>query len=426
MCEVAVRIPGRRGVLFARAIACALTMTLGGCAIAQTAADPQNFSQIERGRYLTVVADCTACHTDPAGGASFAGGRDIETPFGKLRSPNITPDLRTGIGAWQDQDFDAAVRRGKRPDGSRLYPAMPYPFYSRMSREDVLAIRAFLNTVPPVRARIKVNLLPFPFSIRASMIAWDALFFRPEEFRSDPRHTAAWNRGAFLVQGPGHCGACHTPKNLLGADESEHALKGYTLQNWFAPDLTQDARRGLRDWSQVDVVRYLKTGHNRFAAASGPMAEEVANSSSRMTGADLAAIGEYLKSQATDTEAVTPLPRTDPTVVAGQAIYADLCSACHQGDGAGVPALIPNIAASASVASKDPTSILRVLLQGARSVATDEEPTSPAMPGFGGQLTDIQVASVANYIRNTWGHAASAISAAQVRRQRKALQSSQR
>jgi mono/diheme cytochrome c family protein len=423
MREVVIRIPGGRGPIVA--LVYVLLLMFRGQAIAQTAADPHDLSQIERGRYLAIAADCTACHTDPAGGAPFAGGRDIQTPFGKLRSPNITPDPTYGIGAWTDEDFDAALRRGRRPDGSRLYPAMPYPFYARMSREDALAIRAFLKTLAPVRARVKVNLLPFPFSIRASMIAWDALFFRPEEFHADGKHTAQWNRGAFLVQGPGHCGACHTPKNLLGADENERALKGYTLQNWFAPDLTQDAQRGLHEWSQADIIEYLKSGHNRFAAASGPMAEEVAYSSSLMERADLAAIAEYLKGQAADTDSVASLPRTDPTVVAGQAIYLDLCSACHQNDGSGVAALIPNIAASASVASKDPTTVLRVLLEGARSVATDMEPTAPAMPGFGGQLSDLQVACVANYIRNTWDHAAIAVSAEQVRKLRKALQEPQ-
>jgi mono/diheme cytochrome c family protein len=422
MREVTTWIAGRRGPI--AALAYVLLLMFRGHAIAQTAADPHDFSQIERGRYLATAADCTACHTNPAGGAPFAGGRDIETPFGKLRSPNITPDPTYGIGSWTDENFDAALRRGRRPDGSRLYPAMPYTFYARMSRQDALAIRAFLNTLAPVRVRVKVNLLPFPFSIRAIMIVWDALFFRPEEFHSDAKHTAQWNRGAFLVQGPGHCGACHTPKNPLGADENERALRGYTLQNWFAPDLTQDPQRGLREWSQADMIKYLKTGHNRLAAASGPMAEEVAYSSSQMDAADLAAIAEYLKGQAADTDSVAPLPRTDPTVVAGRAIYVDLCSACHQHDGSGVAALIPNIAASASVASKDPTSVLRVLLEGARSVATDEEPTAPAMPGFGGQLSDLQVACVANYIRNSWGHAASAISADEVRKLRKALQKS--
>jgi mono/diheme cytochrome c family protein len=369
-----------------------------------------------------VVADCVACHTDPAGGAAFAGGRAIQTPFGYLLAANITPDRATGIGAWSDEEFDAAVRHGTRPGGSRLYPAMPYTYYTRMSRDEVLAIRAYLNTVPPIHAAIDSDQLPFPLSVRASMRIWDGLFFTDEEFKADPTKSPQWNRGAYIVEGPGHCGACHTPKNALGADKKRVALRGYSIQGWFAPDLTGDSRRGLRDWSSADIVTYLKTGHNRFAAASGPMAEEVMNSSSHMSDEDLQAIADFLKGQPDESGAVPQaLMASDPTVVAGQAIYADLCSACHKADGSGVPSLIPNIAASASVASREPTSVLRVLIQGAQSAATDREPTAPAMPGFGGQLSDIQIAAVANYVRNTWGHAAPAVSAHDVQLQRQSL-----
>src|SRR3954449_13515 len=242
--------------------------------------DSQAFGQIQNGRYLALAADCAACHTVPDTGKPFAGGRAIETPFGNIVAPNITPDRDTGIGAWTDDEFDDAVRRGIRPNGARLYPAMPYTAYTKMSRADVLAIRAYLKTVEPVPNQVVANTLPFPFNIRAAMRVWDALYFTAGEFAPDPQRSAEWNRGAFLVQGPAHCGACHTPKSFLGGDKTSEYLQGSKLQGWFAPDITEANSRGLGGWSADDVVAYLKTGHNRVSAATGPMAEEVTLSSS--------------------------------------------------------------------------------------------------------------------------------------------------
>jgi mono/diheme cytochrome c family protein len=383
-------------------------------------ADGQDFAQIERGRYLTAAADCAACHDAP-GGPALSGGRPIETPFGIILAPNITPDPETGIGAWSDADFDAAVRDGKRRDGTLLYPAMPFPNYTKMSHEDILAIRAYLKTLAPVRNAVVANQLPFPFDIRASMRLWDALYFENGEFKPDPAKSAAWNRGAFLVEGPGHCGACHTPKTWLGGDEKSETFQGYQIQGWFAPDITSDERRGLGGWSVDDIVAYLRSGHNRIAAATGPMAEEVALSSSRMTEADLVGIATYLKDQPPRTDAVAPLASNDPQMTAGGAIYRDVCSGCHAIDGKGVPELFPALASSSSVRSDDPTSLIRVILRGARSVATATEPTAPAMPAFGWQLDDEQLASVVTYIRNSWGSSAPAVSADTVRQIRAAL-----
>ena len=403
----------------------ALLMLGGGGAVspahAANGADTQDFDQVERGRYLTVVADCAACHTDPGTRVPFAGGRPIETPFGKVVAANITPDRETGIGNWTDAQFEAAVRGGRSPEGARLYPAMPFPYYTRMSREDVLAIRAYLNTLPPVHHAVRSNQLPFPFNIRAGMSLWDALYFDPGEFRASSSRSAQWNRGAYLVQGPGHCAACHTPKTKLGGDESKEALQGYSLQGWFAPNLTGDLATGLGQWSNADVVDYLRSGHNRVAGAAGPMAEEIANSSSKMSDSDLQAIAAYLKDQPGQNTAAAPLKPGDPPMLAGAAIYRDLCSACHAPDGKGVDYLIPNLAASTAVASREPTSVLQVLIRGARTVATDREPTAPAMPSFARQLNDTQVAAVATYIRNNWGHAASATTASEVHKARDTL-----
>jgi mono/diheme cytochrome c family protein len=385
--------------------------------------DPQDFTQIERGRYLAVVSDCASCHTVPGSDRSFAGGRAIETPFGNIFAPNITPDLRTGIGAWSDDEFDAAVRKGIGRNGSRLYPAMPYTAYTKMSRGDVLAIRAYLDTVPAVGNAVVANTLPFPFNIRAVMRVWDALYFTEGEYKLDVRKSREWNRGAFLVDGPAHCGACHTPKSFLGGDKMTEYLHGSNLQGWSSPDITNDTKRGLGGWSVDEVVAYLKTGHNRITAATGPMAEAVSLSTSRMTDGDVKAIATYLKSLPGRQNDAKPLLPSEPTMAAGGAIYRDQCSSCHALDGKGVARLFPSIADSSVVRSDDPTTAIRIVLRGARSVATRAEPTAPGMPAYGWQLDDAQIAAVLTYMRNSWGAAAPAVSANNVARLRTGLAS---
>jgi len=399
-----------------------------GCVLApsKSPADDQDQAQIERGRYLVTAADCGACHDDPVEHRPFAGGRSIQTPFGVVVAPNITPDLETGIGGFSDAQFDAVVRRGRLPDGRLVYPAMPFPYYTKMSLADVRAIRAYLGTVPAVRHAVVSDQLPFPFSMRAILRIWDGLYFNAGELVPNAAKSAEWNRGAYLVEGPGHCGACHTPKTFLGGDQARDALQGYKIEGWVAPDITNDERAGLGGWSLTDVVDYLRTGHNRFSAASGPMAEEVSRSSSQLNAADLAAMAAYLKDQGPtpgdrrrEAGAETaPLASGDAMMAAGAEIYEDLCSSCHRADGAGVPFLIPNLAASASLLSRDPSTLIRVVLQGAQSVATKDEPTAPAMPSFAWQLTDAEVAAVTTYVRNAWHHAAPAVTENEVRKAR--------
>jgi mono/diheme cytochrome c family protein len=384
-------------------------------------ASEQEFTQVEKGRTLATAADCIACHTIQNGGKPFAGGRAIETPFGNITAPNITPDAETGIGAWSDEQFDNAVRRGVRPDGSLLYPAMPFTSYTKMSRDDVAAIRAYLNTVEPVRHPVVANTLPFPFNIRTAMRAWDWLYFAPGEFKPDPQKSAEWNRGAFLVEGPGHCTACHTPKSFLGGDKDGDHLRGSYLQSWFAPDITNDERTGLGQWSRDDIVAYLKTGHNRITAATGPMAEEIDHSTSKMKDEDLAAMATYLKSLPGSSDSPAPLKADDPVFAAGHAIYRDQCAACHQIDGKGVSHLFPSLAESSGVRSRDATSLIRIILRGARSVGTKQEPTAPGMPSFGRQLNDEQIAAVVSYVRNAWGRPAAAVAPGDVGKMRKAL-----
>lgn len=402
-----------------RIAALALLATLAVPATGR-AADQQDFAVIQRGRYLATVGDCTACHTAP-GGKLMAGGRAIETPFGNLVAPNITPDRETGIGAWSDEDFYRSMHDGIS-QGAHLYPAMPYVYYTRARREDVMAIRAWLSTLPPVVNKVHSNELPFPFNIRASMAGWDKLFFKAGEWQDRADKPAEWNRGGYLVEGLAHCAACHTPKNALGGDDTAAHLRGYALQGWFAPDITNSEPAGLGKWSVDDIVEYLKTGTNRFAAASGPMAEEVMDSTQHLTVADLRAMAVYLKDQpGSDGKPLQPVAASDPAMQAGAAIYADQCAACHAMNGSGIARMFPSLAGGPGVQSGDPLSVLHVILQGTRVVQTALAPTAQAMPAFAWKLSDAQVAAVATYVRNAWGNAAPAVSAADAGKARTAL-----
>ncbi|QQN62951.1 c-type cytochrome [Bradyrhizobium diazoefficiens] len=383
-----------------------------------TSAGLQDFAAVERGRYLANAADCGSCHTVPGSDHPFSGGRPIETPFGVLVSPNITPDRETGIGAWSDEEFEAAVRNGRRRDGKRLYPAMPFPYFARMTPQDVKDVRAYLSTIEPLRNPVSANHLPFPLNERMAMAVWDKLYFAPGTFKEEPSKSKQWNRGAYLVQGAGHCGACHTPKTFLGGDETSEPLQGYTLQGWVAPDITS-GQGPLAQWSAEDLAQYLKAGHNRFAAAAGLMSEVVELSTSKLSDDDVKAMAVYLK-DVSGPKSAADSSADARVLTAGGAIYQDLCSACHKPDGTGVPNLIPDLTQAATVNTGDPTTVLRVILQGAQSVATDREPTGPAMPAFGWQLNDAQVAAVATYVRNHWGKAPP-VSEDAVRKQRAAL-----
>jgi mono/diheme cytochrome c family protein len=379
------------------------------------AADLKSFETVARGHYLAVVADCAACHTKP-GGKPFAGGVALKTPFGTLVGPNITPDREAGIGAWTDDEFVASLHDGRGRGGIRLFPAMPYPAYTKMTREDALAIRAYLQTIDPVPDKVEPDQLPFPLSIRFNMAVWNALNFKSGRLEKDPSKSAEWNRGRYVVDALGHCGTCHTPKTLLGADNNSAYLQGGVLQGWFAPNITADTRKGIGGWSVDEIASYLKTGVNPDAIATGDMTEEIVHSSSNMTDNDIKAIAVYLKSLVPQREsAPVALATSDPRMVAGQAIYKDNCAACHTDTGAGSPGLFARLAGGHTVQSDDPTTLIRVVLSGSQGVATSSAPTSPAMPSFGWRLNDAQVASVLTYIRNAWGNAASAVSADQAR-----------
>jgi mono/diheme cytochrome c family protein/uncharacterized membrane protein YphA (DoxX/SURF4 family) len=393
-------------------IAALVAALLAPCVV--RAVDLQSYDLVERGHYLATAADCAACHTKP-GGKPFAGGVALETPFGTLVGPNITPDPDAGIGAWTDDEFVAALQEGRGRDGIRLYPAMPYPAYTKMTREDALAIRAYLRTIEPAPDKIDANQLPFPFNIRSDMAVWNGLNFKAGRLEPDPSQSAEWNRGRYLVDALGHCGTCHTPKTALGADRDSAYLQGATLQGWFAPNITADERKGIGRWSIDELVAYLKTGSNRDAIASGGMGEEVVHSSSHMTDDDLKAIATYLLSlKPASQDSPQPLAASDARMVTGQAIYKDNCAGCHTDAGIGIPHLFPRLADSHAVQSDDSTTLIRTVLLGSQGAATDAAPTAPTMPAFAWRLNDAQVASVLTYIRNSWGNAAGAVLPIQV------------
>lgn len=380
------------------------------------------FDQVTAGRYQAVLGDCAGCHTAP-GGAPFAGGVELQTPFGKLVGANITPDAETGIGAWSEKDFRNVMKNGVGHDGVRLYPAMPYPAYTKMSDRDVGDLWAYLRSLQPVKNEIKSNQLPFPFNIRAVMIGWNWLNFSPGDFKPEPNKSAEWNRGAYIVQAAGHCATCHSPKTALGADKASAFLGGAVLQDWLAPKITNAPRVGLGAWSVDDVTAYLKTGANRFDIASGPMAEVVTNSTSQMTDADLRAIAVYLKDLPGEADKSTPVAASDPGMKAGAAVYADNCSACHGRKGEGQPQLFPQLAGSALIQQADATSLIRVVLAGSQGVVTHAAPTTPAMPSLAWRLNDAQVADVLTYVRNMWGNAATPVAPDAVGKLRKSLKS---
>lgn len=378
-----------------------------------------NAAQVRRGRDLVIAGDCLSCHLRE-GGQPFAGGLGLNTPFGVIYSPNITPDRETGIGDWTADQFHRALHQGVDDQNANLYPAFPYPWFSRLTRADSDAIFAYLKTLPAASYTPPANKLRFPFNIRFLVKGWNLLFFRPQVFQPAAAQSAEWNRGAFLVNGPGHCGACHTPKNFLGADNSDHDLQGGVLDNWTAPDLTQNGRTGLGAWSVEDVTEYLRTGRNGRAAAGGPMAEVVELSTSLMSEADRRAIAVYLKSRPASPSPI--IQQADAQVLKrGAAIYSDACSACHLENGVGQPRFFPPLPNNAVVQQGDPTGVLHIVLAGSRTGPTNERPSPMTMPSYAWKLSDQEIADVTTYVRNSWGNKAQPVSAGQVGDVRKAL-----
>ncbi|MGV3634040.1 MAG: c-type cytochrome [Pseudorhodoplanes sp.] len=356
--------------------------------------------QAKRGEYLARAGDCFSCHTTP-GGQPFAGGLRMDTPFGALVTPNITPDNETGIGRWTADDLYRAMHLGVNKAGQDLYPVMPYTFFTKVTRADVDDIYAFLRTVKPVVNRVDVNQLRFPFDIRLTQMAWRELYFTEGTFVPDPTKSAQWNRGAYLVEGLGHCGACHSPRTILGGIKRGEQLTGAHVDHWFALNLTNDLRRGIGKFSDKQLVAFLKRGAVKGkTTAVGPMREVVHNSLSYLTDDDLLAIAVYLKSQPARG---TPSPAASSYKPGSKAahLYLDHCAPCHQAKGIGMPGAIPPLAGNPVVLAPDPSDVLSVVLGGVPARGA-----YMAMPSFA-SLGNDDIASLANYVRTSWGNTAS-------------------
>ncbi len=389
----------------------------------QVACAGSDFGQIHRGRALVEAGDCASCHT-AENGKPFAGGRPIETPFGVIYSSNITPDADTGIGSWTGDQFYRAMHEGISADGTHLYPAFPYPWFTEVTRSDVDAIFAYLRTLPAVRQRRPDNEFPWPLNEPVMMKGWNALYFDPGTYKPDRSKSAEWNRGAYLVKGLGHCGACHTPRNALGAAERSHAFEGAETSHWYAPPLDGDKADGLGNWTSNELVRFLKTGHADKTVAFGPMAEVVTNSTSRMSDADIKAMAVYLKSlPAQRNRQESASKPSDSAQAIGKAIYADTCSACHGLQGEGTAGLFPTLKDSSVVQSDNALTVIRLILDGGHSVSVRNGRTATGMPSFGWKLSDAQIAAVASYVRSAWGNAASPVTAGDVHDLRQIVQS---
>ncbi len=403
-------------------------------------AQPIGRADISRGAYLARVGDCVACHTAGPQSPPFAGGVPLNSPFGIIYSANITPDPINGIGRYTLHDFSRAVRNGIDKDGSRLYPAMPYPSFTRATDEDIRALYAyFMSEVQPVDYKPPETKLPFPFNIRWSLIFWDAVFVKNERYKPRNDRDAQWNRGAYLMQSLGHCGSCHTPRGLAFQEKaytesSPMYLKGAVIDNWFASNLTGNLASGLGRWSETDIAAFLATGHGGQVTALGSMSDVVENSTQYLHKDDLNAIAHYLKSLPADDEKALykpNLPSVAMTLSAmvtgeverpGAGLYHAFCVKCHQETGNGEPGKFPKLAGNSMVLSENVTSLIRLLLEGSKTAQTREGPKLQEMPAFAGKFSDRQIAEVLGFIRNSWGNEASRVTPRQVLLLRRALQ----
>jgi mono/diheme cytochrome c family protein len=386
-----------------------------------------SMSQVERGRYLAQAGDCIACHTIP-GAKIFSGNRPMPTPFGTLYSPNITPDRETGIGKWSANDFYNMMHTGRSPAGYLLYPAMPFASYTKVTRADSDAIFAYLRSVPAVRLQSRPHDLRFPYNNRALLIGWRTLYFKEGEYQPDRAKSDEWNRGAYLVQGLGHCAMCHTPINALGGSSAEQAFQGglIPMQNWYAPSLTSNREAGLGNWEIRDIMDLLQAGVSHRATVYGPMAEVTYNSLQFMNDDDIRAMAVYLKSLPADQPASgdvanSPL-RADVNQAAteGRRIYGARCASCHGAEGRGKPPHYPPLAANQSISMTSSVNAIRMVLNGGYPPGTRRNPMPYGMPPFAQVLNDDEVAAVVTYIRTAWGNRGAPVAVRDVNRLRAA------
>lgn len=388
--------------------------------------------QMSRGEYLARAGDCVACHSAP-GGRAFAGGLRMDTPLGTITVTNITPDVETGIGAYTLADFDRAMRRGIAKDGHHLYPAMPYPSYAKLNDADIASLYDyFMHEVTPVHQVTAPPEIPRLLRQRWPLAVWNALFAPDVGTTPDLTKDATWNRGAYLVEGLGHCGACHTPRGWAWQERaldwhSAEFLAGANLDDWSASSLRRDVATGLGSWSKSDIVAFLKTGHNQHATAYGSMRDVIGNSTPYLSDDDLSAVAEFLASlPATHDEA--PFQYDGGTAKAlisghdttpGAKLYTAACQSCHLATGAGAPPFLPKLAGNPTVLDRDPASLINVVLNGAAPLVATGRPDAYRMPQLRQQLNDRQIADIITFIRGAWGNHAGAVSADDVAAQRK-------
>ena len=383
-------------------------------------AQPVQASAIARqGLYLARAGDCIACHTKP-GGKLFAGGLAMPTPFGTLYAPNITPDVATGIGTWSADSFYGMMHTGRSPDGGLLYPAMPFGSYTKVTRADSDAIFAYLRTVPAVAAANRPDDLRFPYDNRSLILGWRTLFFSEGTYVPDPSKSAAWNRGAYLVGGLGHCAMCHSAMNALGGSSQSKAFQGglIPMQNWYAPSLASDTQAGLGDWSIADITAYLRDGVSHRGAAYGPMGEVIYDSLQYLTLQDAAAMATYLKSLAEGApaaEAATAVPAAEGSLLMnfGKTVFDTHCASCHGAAGRGMPPQYPQLAGNQSIQMDEAVNPIRMVLNGGFPPGTAGNPMPYGMPPFAQTLSDDEVAAVVTYIRGAWGNHGGVVTARQ-------------
>jgi mono/diheme cytochrome c family protein len=383
-------------------------------------------SLVERGAYLAKAADCMVCHTT-VGGKEYAGGLGFKLPFGTLYSTNITPDKETGIGNYSDQDFLNAVHRGIRRDGARLYPAMSYVSYTYLTDEDALAIKAYLFSLPPVRAAAPPNTLPFPFNQRWTMMFWSALFNPDTRYQPDTSKSPEWNRGAYLAEALAHCGECHTPRNLAFALNNRRKFAGAVTAGWRAFNISSDKATGIGNWRDDDLISYLSIGHAAgHGTASGPMGEAVDNSLRYLAPEDIRAIVTYLRSvppspspdlPATTAPPAPPSHKEGVTADArGKMVFEGACVSCHGWTGESAVSPMATLTGAWAVNDPDATNVAQIVISGTRRHGPDD---ALSMPAFGNAYSDDEIAAVANYVTARFGTKGSKLTANDVAELRK-------
>ncbi|HRQ06209.1 MAG TPA: cytochrome c [Nitrosomonas halophila] len=393
-----------------------LAMSLASGQVLASANATATEAVVQRGAYLARAGNCMGCHTT-RGGKSYAGGRRLNTPFGEFVTPNITPDDETGIGQWSADDFWQAMHHGQSRDGRYLYPVFPYTEYTKVRREDADAIFAYLRSLTPIRQTNPSHRIRSPYDNQLLLLLWRVWYFKEGVYESDPSQSEEWNRGAYLVQGLGHCDACHTARNVWGASQDDKLTGGEIMGHyWYAPSLITPQEAGVGDWPIEAIVELLSTGITSDAVTTGPMATIVRQSLQHLSPEDMRAMAVYLQSIGKpDTPRKTrPIPDMPEGVrqylARGELVYEKHCQDCHGESGQGAPGIYPPLAGNRSVTMKSPLNTIRSVLYGGYPPSTAGNPRPYGMPPYQHIIRDAEIAQVVSYIRNAWGNFGSLVS----------------